>query len=153
MLFGDSSFNYSFHYCLKIYLIGRDFVRTRVKYLLAVLVCIMLGIASRMNTSTLPDFVVKHFGDALWAAMIYFGVRALFIRILSMKALVLSLGFCFVIECSQLYQVEWIINLRNTLLGGLILGKGFLYADLVRYSVGAIAAYALDSLLKETNQP
>ncbi|WP_157257008.1 hypothetical protein [Paenibacillus sp. Soil750] len=32
-----------------------------------------------MNTSSLPDFVVKvkHFGDVLWAAMIYFGVRAL----------------------------------------------------------------------------
>ncbi|NRF94838.1 DUF2809 domain-containing protein [Paenibacillus frigoriresistens] len=42
------------------------------------------------------------------------------------------------------YEAEWIINLRNTLFGGLILGKGFLYADLVRYIVGAIAAYALD---------
>ncbi|WP_312886396.1 ribosomal maturation YjgA family protein [Paenibacillus plantarum] len=106
-----------------------------------------------MNTSVLPNFVVKHFGDALWAAMIYFGVRALFIRMLSVKVLVLSLGFCCVIEFSQLYQAEWIINLRNTLLGGLILGKGFLYADLVRYIVGAIAAYALDHLLKETEKP
>lgn len=128
-------------------------MRTRVKYLLAVLVCIMLGIGSRMNTSALPDFVVKHFGDALWAAMIYFGVRALFIRMLTMKALLISLGFCFVIECSQLYQAQWIINLRDTLFGGLILGKGFLYADLARYIVGAIAAYALDRLLKETEQP
>lgn len=127
-------------------------MRTRGKYLLAVLVCIMLGIGSRMNTSVLPDFVVKHFGDALWAAMIYFGVRALFIRMLSVKVLVLSLGFCCVIEYSQLYQAEWIINLRNTLLGGLILGKGFLYADLVRYIIGAIAAYALDNQLIETKQ-
>ncbi|WP_321166495.1 DUF2809 domain-containing protein [Paenibacillus sp. Soil766] len=101
----------------------------------------------------LPEFVVKHFGDALWAAMIYFGLRALFIRILSMKALVLSLGFCFVIEYSQLYQAEWIFNLRNTLLGGLILGKGFLYADLIRYMVGALAAIAMDRLLMKTEQP
>ncbi|WP_420794177.1 DUF2809 domain-containing protein [Paenibacillus qinlingensis] len=127
-------------------------MRTRGKYLLAVLVCIMLGIGSRMNTLALPDFVVNHFGDALWAAMIYFGVRALLNRMLSMRALALSLGFCFVIECSQLYQAEWIINLRNTLFGGLILGKGFLYADLLRYLVGAIAAYAVDCLLKETEQ-
>ncbi|CAN7431218.1 DUF2809 domain-containing protein [Paenibacillus sp. LjRoot56] len=105
-----------------------------------------------MNTSALPDFVVKHFGDVLWAAMIYFGVRVLFIRMLTMKVLVISLGFCFVIEFSQLYQAQWIINLRNTLFGGLILGKGFLYADLVRYIVGAIAACALDRLLKETEQ-
>lgn len=143
----------SFQSCIKIFLIGRKFVRTRGKYLLAVMVSIMLGIGSRMNTSVMPDFVVKHFGDALWAAMIYFGVRVLFIRMLFRKALVLSLGFCFVIECSQLYQAEWIINLRNTQFGGLILGKGFLYADLVRYIVGAIAAYALDRLLKETEQP
>lgn len=127
-------------------------MRTRWKYLLAVLVCIILGIGSRMNIPALPDIVEKHFGDALWAAMIYFCVRALFIRMSSMKALVFSLGFCFVIECSQLYQAEWIINIRNTLLGGLILGKGFLYADLVRYMVGALVAYALDRMLKETEQ-
>ncbi|MNR32533.1 hypothetical protein D3C85_1501270 [compost metagenome] len=72
---------------------------------------------------------------------------------LTMQALVLSVGMCFVVECSQLYQAEWIINIRNTVFGGLILGQGFLYADLVRYLVGAIAAYALDRLLMEREQP
>jgi hypothetical protein len=119
-------------------------LRSRVTYFLAAMVTIILGIGSRTYPSVLPDLMVKHCGDALWAAMIYFGVRMLFIRMSCLKALLLSLGFCYAIECSQLYQAAWINNIRSTLIGGLILGKGFLFSDLVRYSAGAATAYILD---------
>ena len=42
------------------------------------------------------------------------------------------------IEISQLYQAEWINNIRHTTLGGLILGQGFLWSDMVAYTVGVI---------------
>jgi hypothetical protein len=117
-------------------------------YVLAILVTILLGIGSREYASVLPHFVAKHFGDALWAAMIYFGVRALLVRMSILQVFLLSLGFCFAIECSQLYQADWINSIRSTLLGGLILGRGFLYADLVRYSAGAVGAYILDRFIE-----
>lgn len=122
-------------------------MRSRGLYVLVVLVAILLGIGSREYASVLPHFVAKHFGDALWAAMIYFGVRALLVRMSVLQTFLLSLGFCFAIECSQLYQEAWINGIRSTLLGGLILGRGFLYADLVRYSAGTIGAYVLDRLI------
>jgi hypothetical protein len=50
----------------------------------------------------------------------------------------LSLLFCFMIEISQLYQAEWINDIRNTRLGGLILGQGFLWIDIVAYTAGVI---------------
>ncbi|NIK70791.1 DUF2809 domain-containing protein [Paenibacillus sp. BK720] len=122
-------------------------MRSRGLYVLAVLVAILLGIGSREYASVLPHFIAKHFGDALWAAMIYFGLRVLLVRMSSLQTILISLGICVVIECSQLYQATWINGIRNTLLGGLILGRGFLYADLVRYSVGALSAYGLDRLI------
>ncbi|WP_227013641.1 ribosomal maturation YjgA family protein [Paenibacillus psychroresistens] len=101
----------------------------------------------RAYASVLPHFVAEHFGDALWAAMIYFGVRALLVRMSVLQAFLISLGFCYAIECSQLYQADWVNRIRSTLLGGLILGRGFLYVDLVRYCEGAIGAYLIDRSL------
>jgi hypothetical protein len=95
-----------------------------------------LGYGSREYGESLPAFVADHFGDAFWASMIYFGVRAVFVKISLLKAVMFSLLFCFGIEFSQLYQAEWINGIRSSLIGSLVLGSGFLAVDLARYSVG-----------------
>lgn len=48
----------------------------------------------------------------------------------------LALAFSFCIEISQLYQAHWINAIRQTRLGGLVLGHGFLWGDLVSYTLG-----------------
>lgn len=121
-------------------------MRTRGVYTLVVMATMMLGIGSRADIPGMPAFAARHLGDVLWAVMIYFGVRAVLPRMSWEKAAGLSLGFCYAIELSQLYQAEWIQAVRSTLPGGLVLGRGFLYADLVRYGVGIAAAYILDRI-------
>ncbi|WP_229263524.1 ribosomal maturation YjgA family protein [Cohnella cholangitidis] len=101
-----------------------------------------------MYAESLPDFIASHFGDALWAAMVYFGVRMLFVNKSLYWAMIASLIFCFAIEFSQLYQASWINGIRNTLVGGLVLGKGFVAADLVRYSVGVLISLGIDKILR-----
>ncbi|MBY0084028.1 DUF2809 domain-containing protein [Brevibacillus brevis] len=103
-----------------------------------------LGLGSRVFDDVLPVFVAEHFGDALWACMIYFGFRTCYTYKKISFSLWCSLAFCFAIEGSQLYQAGWIIYLRETTLGALVLGKGFLTADLVRYTAGAAIAALLD---------
>jgi len=115
-------------------------------YLLVFIVVMLLGWSSRAYSAYLPSFVVSHFGDALWAAMIYYGFRMLWPRSDLLQAAALSLLFCFAIEFSQLYQADWINDIRATVLGGLILGKGFLVMDLIRYSAGMACAAALDKI-------
>ncbi|MFC0274490.1 DUF2809 domain-containing protein [Metabacillus herbersteinensis] len=113
------------------------------KYLLLVLSCIFLGLASRF-TNAFQAGIAVHLGDVLWASMIYFLFRLSFYR----KSLHITVGmsfvFCFGIEASQLYQSEWITSIRNTMIGGLILGRGFLWIDLLRYSVGILLAFMID---------
>ena len=44
---------------------------------------------------------------------------------------------------SQLYHAEWIDNIRATTLGGLVLGYGFLWSDLVAYTIGVGVGFLL----------
>jgi hypothetical protein len=98
-------------------------------YLTAMIVTIVLGLSSRKFSDQLPLLISKHAGDMLWASMVYFGFRFIF----SNKSLAWASGtsiiFTFAIELSQLYQADWIIVLRNTIIGSLILGRGFLTVD------------------------
>jgi len=54
-------------------------------------------------------------------------------RRLAATALVIS----FAVEVSQLYHAEWIDGIRETRLGALTLGSGFLWSDLVCYTLGS----------------
>ncbi|MBU9709173.1 DUF2809 domain-containing protein [Paenibacillus sp. AK121] len=118
--------------------------KARAAYLVAVLVMILLGLGSRAFSTQLPAFVANHFGDALWACMIYFGLRMLWVNRQLSVALWGSVLFCFAIEFSQMYQAPWINHIRATTLGGLVLGKGFLTVDMIRYTVGIVVSWVLD---------
>ena len=50
----------------------------------------------------------------------------------------ISLALAFLVETSQIYHAPWIDSIRQTTLGGLVLGFGFLWTDLVCYSVGIV---------------
>ncbi|HWZ02756.1 MAG TPA: DUF2809 domain-containing protein, partial [Mucilaginibacter sp.] len=94
---------------------------SRFKYLILIIITIILGLLSR-HIVGIPLFI----GDILWATMIYFGFRFLFIKKPIKFIVIASLLFCYAIEFSQLYQAPWINNIRHTVIGGLILGEVFL---------------------------
>lgn len=116
-------------------------------YLIVTLLIILLGLASRRYGEYLPAIVAEYAGDTLWAAMVYFGIRFLFPRTKIYISVIGALAFSYGIEVSQLYQAEWINNIRNTTPGALILGHGFLWSDLVCYTVGVFVAALTDLVL------
>ncbi|MFE6077649.1 DUF2809 domain-containing protein [Paenibacillus sp. NPDC057886] len=120
------------------------FFKGRLIYFIAVILTMAVGLASRRFGELLPDFVHEHFGDALWAGMIYFGVRLVWINRSRELALMVSLLFSWVVECSQMIQTPWLNEVRSTVLGALILGRGFLVMDLLRYVVGILCVYGID---------
>ncbi|MGQ7887928.1 ribosomal maturation YjgA family protein [Paenibacillus sp. WC2504] len=115
-----------------------------LKYAAAIVVTIVLGLSSRRFPNVFPDIIAVNAGDILWASMIYFGFRFICTKRSLAWAVGWSVIFCFGIEFSQLYQAEWIVAVRRTVVGSLILGRGFLTIDLARYVIGIAAAWLFD---------
>lgn len=95
--------------------------------------------------------VPMFFGDMLYAVMIYFGIRMLFINLKIKKTAILSVVFCFCIEFLQLYRAEWMLAIRRSTLGHYALGEGFLWSDLFFYALGIRIAFLMDSNLIKKN--
>ena len=112
-----------------------SFIRKRIIYLLLTLVVMCLGLSSRRYTEYLPSFIANYAGDTLWSTMVYLGISFLFNKLSIRKVTIISLIFSYTIEISQLYQASWINEIRSTLLGSLILGHGFLFSDLIYYTI------------------
>ena len=116
----------------------------RLLYLLMIFIVICLGLLSRKMTDYIPDIIDLFLGDLLWALMVYLMTRMLFINWSIRKVALIGILFCFTIEFSQLYHADWIDMIRRTTLGGLILGYGFLWSDLIAYLLGIGSGAAVD---------
>ena len=123
--------------------------RNRLLYAVLVVIVMILGLLSRKYGYVIPDFIDTYLGDALWALMIYLGVAFIFNKKKIKIVAALGLSFCYLIEISQLYHANWIDNIRKTTLGGLILGYGFLWSDLVAYSMGIGIGLIIDLIISK----
>lgn len=122
--------------------------RNRLLYATFTIIVIILGLSSRKFAYALPELLNDYLGDTLWALMIFIGFGFLFPKIETKKLAFISLIFCCGIEMSQLYHAEWIDNIRATTLGGLVLGYGFLWSDLVAYTIGVGVGFLFEFILR-----
>jgi hypothetical protein len=122
--------------------------RLRITYGCLIVIIIISGLLSR-HFSFIPLFI----GDILWALMIYFIVRFLFVDKPVKFLVIVSLLFCYTVELSQLYKAPWINDLRHTLLGRLVLGEGFLWSDLLCYTVGVALGVWVDKIVSKNLRP
>lgn len=108
------------------------------------LVVILLGLGSRTFGQAIPSFLAAHAGDALWTVAVYLTLAIAFPKWPPLKLGLLALAISLGVEMSQLIQAPWLEAIRETLPGRLLLGSGFLWADLLRYAVGTLIAVTLD---------
>lgn len=120
--------------------------RNRILYLILTIITIILGLLSR-RVQGLPQIISSYSGDALWALMVFFLFSFLFNKKSTIFILVISIIFSYGIEISQLYHAPWIDSIRATTLGGLILGFGFLWSDLICYTVGIVIGAIIDKII------
>jgi Protein of unknown function (DUF2809) len=106
-----------------------------IQIILIALVC-LLGIGSRRYAHLLPGFVAAYAGDTLWALAAFLGIGLFLPRASTWAIACLTMTFSVAVEISQLYHAPWIDAVRQTSLGGLVLGFGFLWSDLACYAVG-----------------
>ena len=124
---------------------------SRLTYTLLSIFIIASGLLARKFSAYLPSIINEYLGDALWASLIFFLFSLLFTffhkKPRRIVIFFISLVFCYAIEISQLYHAEWIDSIRANALGGLVLGFGFLWTDIIAYTMGVTMAACFDILL------
>jgi hypothetical protein len=108
----------------------------RVFYFIAIALLIVLGLLSRKE-AFLPDET----GDGLWAMALFCFLRFIFVKNKLKHIAIVTLVISFLVEFSQLIRWEWLLTIRSTFIGHMLLGQGFVWWDLLAYSVGGIAIY------------
>ena len=122
---------------------------TRSIYLLLVIVTIIIGLSTRKLPHLFPSFIAVYGGDTLWALLFFLLFRIIWIKKSIWFIAVITYSFCILIECSQLYQGEWIVRLRETFPGQMLLGHGFLWSDLLCYAAGVIIGCAIAYMIEK----
>lgn len=93
----------------------------------------------------LPNLIKVYGGDTLWAVMCYFLICSISPKTAGSVNLILALILSFSVETSQLYQADWVRQVRANRFGGLLLGHGFKVSDLVCYTLGNVSAFFIDA--------
>jgi hypothetical protein len=115
--------------------------RNRSLYFFTAVVVAALALGSRRYGVMLPRFITLYAGDTLWALMFFLLIGFVAVRWSSRRVAVITLLLACAGEISQLYHAPWIDDIRNTWLGGIILGYGFLWSDLVCDTVGVFLGW------------
>ncbi|MEP7037484.1 MAG: DUF2809 domain-containing protein [Acidobacteriota bacterium] len=131
-------------------MIERPIERNRIIYSILIIVVIILGLGSRKFSMLLPSFIGEYAGDSLYALTAYFIFGYIKPKYPVLKVGLLALIYSYFIEISQLYHSQWIDSIRHTKLGGLILGYGFLWSDIICYTVGVVIAIIFETILYKT---
>lgn len=105
-----------------------------------------LGLASR--AAPLPGPFAEHTGDALYTVAVCWALGLLRPRTPAVPLAVVAFGVSAAVEFSQRLDWPWLVALRGTTPGRLLLGQGFSWADLVAYAIGAALACCLGRLMR-----
>lgn len=122
--------------------------RSRAACAILLAAIVVAGLSSRTFPAYQPSFVAQYAGDVLWATMAFWGLALLRPAASTHRLGIATLALAWTVELSQLIHVGWLDSLRDTRPGMLALGQGFLWSDLVCYSVGTALAMAIDSAIR-----
>ena len=119
--------------------------KKRLQYTSAVIALRALGLRSR-RISGMPDAC----GDALWAMMVFCCWRIILVSRPLKSVAVVALITSYLVEFSQHLSFDWLVRLRSTFLGHMLLGQGFLWIDLLAYFIGIIIIYLAATAIEKT---
>ena len=115
-------------------------------YIPIILLLVALGLPSRIIPDYFPNWYVVYTGDFLWA-MIFFFLYCLVFNLNTFQAFWITLATTYFIEFTQLFQPDWLVWLRSFKLIGLVIGYGFIWSDIVAYTLGISLGAFVDRVI------
>jgi hypothetical protein len=123
-------------------------VSQRRRAFISVMIALVIGLGLACRRPWAPAFVQLYLGDVLWGALFYLLFAWAWPRRSSSFVALAAVATTELIEFSERYQADWILRLRATRLGGLLLGHTFLWSDVLCVFIGGAAAATLDAALR-----
>jgi len=90
-------------------------------------------------------------GDALWAMMVFCIWRIILYKKELITVAIVSLISSYLVEFSQLITWPFLVGFRKTFIGHMMLGQGFLWIDLLAYTIGIVCVFGIFRVI-EKNQ-
>lgn len=118
-------------------------------FLFLLIATILAGLGVRSHLAHLPAWFSKPAGDLLYATAMVWLLRLLFFRRPLPLTWLAAVLVCVAIEFLKFYRAPWLLAVRGTLLGRLILGVGFHVENLACYAFGVLLAAGLEILLRK----
>ena len=112
--------------------------------IIGIILLIPIGLISRRI-----GWIPTETGDALWAMMVFCLWRIVLHNKKLPTVAIVSLVHCYLVEFSQMITWKWLVSFRQTFIGHMMLGQGFLWIDLLAYSIGIIVIYMIFSKIEE----
>lgn len=116
--------------------------------LIGIAVLIPLGLCSRQF-----DSIPNETGDALWAMMVFCIWRIVLHKKKLTTIAIVSLISSYLVEFSQLITWSFLVELRKTFIGHIMLGQGFLWIDLLAYTIGIICIFGIFKIFEKNHLP
>ena len=123
--------------------------RSRILYLIFAGAVIGIGLLWRSPLVSLPHFLTKYGGSALWSLMVFFLCGFVATRVRTWAVTLAAIVISFAVEIGQLYHAPWIDAIRAQRFGALILGSTYAWQDLVAYTVGILVGAALERMFRK----
>ncbi|MEO5684524.1 MAG: DUF2809 domain-containing protein [Chitinophagaceae bacterium] len=124
------------------------FLYRRIGYFACVVFLTWLALATRSHRQWFHPLVVEYGGDVIWAGMFLFFLRMIFITTTLWKLALINYALGVADELTQLYRGPWANAVRETRLGRLLFGVGFLWSDILCYAVGTLLAFCIIWLME-----
>ena len=123
-------------------------IRARAVFLAAALATLVAGLTVHRYGEALPSAVRDIAGDALWAAMIFWGVSMLAPRTFLWTRAAVSYLICTLVETSQRVHTPLLDQFRHTTIGHLVLGSDFDARDFAAYALGILVALFIEHTVR-----
>lgn len=107
---------------------------------------IVVGLWLRSISNIMPLWINLYLGDFLWAIALYLSISIVLPNQNIITKILLALAISYSIELSQLWHTPWLEQLRSYTLVRLMTGVGFVWSDIVAYSLG-IFCVAISDLI------
>ena len=136
-----------------LYLIMKaPFPYTRIIYFIIFIFLAWLALATRSHPQWFHPLIAAYGGDTIWAGMFLFFLRMIFLKPALWKLALICYTLGVADECTQLYRAPWANTIRQTTVGRLLFGAGFLWSDILCYATGTLLAFIIIWLAEQQEQ-